>query len=88
LVLAAPHGADISELAFDELHIANSDGRAETVVKADGQSSTAGSPSVSIGEEGTTAPLKWGPEGKLVLTGTVSGDVEEDVQVSWTFGKL
>jgi hypothetical protein len=82
LVLAAPPGVDVSELAFDEVHVAYSDGRAETVLKANGQSVTADSAYVSLDKENAEAPLKWGPNGRLVLFGTVSSDVEEDVQVS------
>jgi hypothetical protein len=77
VVIAAPPGVDVSELSFDELHIAYSDGRAETILNTDGQRVTTDYPHVSLGKD-ITAPLKWNT---VVLAGSVSSDVEEDVQV-------
>lgn len=73
---------DISQLQFSALHIAYSDGRADTVVQADASSDT--QTMVDIGDGGSpiTTQLTWTPGSILVLHGDLTADHESEVGVT------
>jgi hypothetical protein len=88
VVLRAKPGVDISSLKFDSLHLGFSDYRPEVVVKAETTESSS-TAFVDVGQSTSSAEcpvvstdLTWKREGLLVFSGSLTSDVEAEVQVS------
>lgn len=82
LVLQSPPDVDISSLTFAELRVVFSDNRPDLSIKhSDGDSDVNMVNVGRIGKEEATAPLRWAANGRLVLTGELSGQSNTESQV-------